>query len=179
MGQLLGTKTRVLFWFFVLINYTSMRIFCISTLKWKQQLGSLRGARYFHITWYWTVGLRQVFRRNEFPSRLYQRWLVGDAWGNWRLMIGGRVADFVRCFAVDWLWSNRNCADWSNDFERFVSRGLIRIDAGALSTWSVFMMAPLSEDLPLFSFGGFIEILADGGDESNSENRRNIFVFLI
>jgi hypothetical protein len=43
------------------------------------------------------------------------------------------------------------------------------------------MMAPLSGDNDFRSFlefrGGFMEIRDDGGDESKSEKRRNIFAF--
>lgn len=123
-------------------------------------------------TWYWTGARRaQLPRRNELLSRLYQRLLVGDAWGNWRLTIGGSVADFVRCF--DWLWTKRRFDEWSSDFDLFVSLGLM-----SESNWSEFMMAPLSGDfdsIELCFRGGFIEIRDDGGDESNNEKRRNIF----
>ena len=125
-------------------------------------------------TWYWYGALRaHPPRRKEFPSRLYQRLLVGEqAWGNCRLMIGGSVADFARCF--DALWNIRRFDEWSSDFDRLVSFGLMRIFE--LSSCSEFMMTPLSgDDFWSFLRGGLIEIRDDGGDESNSEKRRNIF----
>lgn len=131
------------------------------------------------ITWYWTAGLRQAPRRNEFPNRLYQRWLVVCCgWGSCRFMIGGSVADLTRClWTAAWVWRSRKCAEWSSDFERFVSCGLIIIDGGEFSSWSVFRMAPLRGDFRSLIFGGLIEIREAGGDESNSEKRRNIFNF--
>lgn len=176
MGQLWRTKTRGLCsshkFRFVL------SLFWFSTPEWKRVIKILAGECCQIITWYWTGARRdQAFRLKEFPSRLYQRWLVGDvAWGSWRLVIGGKVTDFARCFAADWLWSSLKLAVWSNDFER-LSSWLMRIDFGGISKWRVLMIALLSGDFLslLFNRGGFIEILAGGGDESKSEKRRNIF----
>lgn len=54
------------------------------------------------------------------------------------------------------------------------------IDGGELSSWSVFIMAPLSVVWRLlFGLGGFIEIREAGGDESKREKRRNISCFLL
>lgn len=134
----------------------------------------------FLFTWYWIGALRaNVPRLKEFPSRLYHRVLVGDAWGNWRLMIGGRVADFVRCFDAAWFWISLKLVAWSSDLDRLASPcELIRIVAVELCNWSVLMMAPLSGDdfrSFLLGRGGLIEIFDEGGDESNREKRRNIF----
>lgn len=129
----------------------------------------------FVITWYWTGGLRHAPRLKEFPSRLYHLWLVGDDWGNWRLIIGGRVADLVLGLLESTRWLN----ELSSDFDRFVSFGLTSIDGGEFSSCRVLMIAPLrgafSPDLD-FGRGGLIEILDAGGEESNKEKRRNIFV---
>lgn len=123
------------------------------------------------ITWYWTGARRaQLPRRKELLSRLYQRVLVGDAWGNWRLTIGGSVADLVRCFDCPWI--RRWFDEWSSDFDRFASLGL---NSG--SSCKELMMAPLRGDFDSLVEclrGGFMEIRDDGGVESNNEKRRNI-----
>lgn len=159
-----------------LVNFV-WRLFWFRASERKRPIKLLARESLKIFTWYWTGALRdQACRLNEFPSRLYHRWLVGDDWGSWRLIIGGKVTDFARCFAAECLWRSFKFATWSKDFERWSSFGWMRIELGGISKWSVLMSTPLRDDFRsiLFSRGGLIEILAGGGDESKSEKRRNI-----